>query len=147
MRLGVEGPESVADHSRGLAWLVLALCPPSLERGRALAIAVVHDLAEARTGDITPHDGVPAARKATAEREALADLVAPLPGAAELRALREEYATRSTPEGRFVKACDKLEMALQAARYRSAQGIDTAEFVASALVTLGEDELGWLARG
>ena len=58
VRAGVRHPESVAAHSWGVAWLVLVLCPPALDRGRALAIAVAHDLPEVTVGDITPHDGV-----------------------------------------------------------------------------------------
>ena len=146
LRVGVAEPESVAAHSWGVAWLVLALCPEGVDRGRALAIAVVHDLAEARVGDITPHDGVAADAKSAAERAALGELVAPLATAPELQALWEEYETASTPEGRFVKACDKLDMALQAERYRRGQGVDTAEFVTSALSALDDHLLRALAN-
>ena len=34
VRAGVQHPESVAAHSWGVAWLVLALCPAELDRGR-----------------------------------------------------------------------------------------------------------------
>ncbi|MCB9742496.1 MAG: HD domain-containing protein [Alphaproteobacteria bacterium] len=132
VRVGVPAPESVASHSWGVAWLVLALCPPGLDRGRALAIAVLHDLAEVRVGDITPHDGVPEALKHAREAEAMRGLLAPLPGGEELMALWQEYG--ESPEGRFVKACDKLDMALQAARY--AETADTREFIDAALAKL-----------
>ena len=145
LRVGVDSPESVAAHSWGVAWLVLALCPPELDRGRALAIAVVHDLAEARVGDITPHDGVDAATKTRLETAALAAMTAPLANAAELQQLWADYETGATAEGRFVKACDKLDMALQAAAYQADLGVDTEEFVASALAGLGEAEIAALA--
>lgn len=147
VRIGVERPESVAAHSWGVAWLVLVLCPEELDRGRALAIAVAHDLAEVRTGDIMPSDGVDPAEKSAREAAALADLVAPLGRAAELCDLQREYGLGSTAEGRFVKACDKLDMALQAERYRRDQGADTAEFVESALARLADAELRLLAQG
>jgi putative hydrolase of HD superfamily len=147
LRAGVTDPESVAAHSWGVAWLVLVLCPPDLDRGRALAIAVLHDLAEVRTGDITPHDDVAAEDKRQRERAAFDDLVAPLAKGDELAVLWREYDEASSPEGRFVKACDKLDMALQAHRYRLDQGIDTAEFVASALGALDDATLADLARG
>lgn len=140
LRVGVAAPESVAAHSWGVAWLVLALCPPGLDRGRALAIAVLHDLAEVRVGDITPHDGVPKAEKRRLEETAFADLVAPLPGRDDLYALWREYEEASTPEGRFVKACDKLDLALQAAAY-SAAGAHTGELLASALAALDDEGL------
>ena len=139
-RVGVQSPESVAAHSWGVAWLVLALCPPQLDRGRALAIAILHDLAEVRVGDLTPQDGVPKAEKARREREALVGMVAALPNAEALTALAEEYGV--SPEGRLVKALDKLDMLLQARRYSEAQGVNTEEFVASALAALDEEWVG-----
>lgn len=139
VRAGVSSPESVAAHSWGVAWLVLVLCPSGLDRGRALAMAVIHDLAEARTGDITPHDGIDADVKHDLELEALESLLGKLPGAGELRGLWLEFEERRTPEGRFVRACDKLDMALQARRYAAEQSIDPGEFVRSALASLDDE--------
>ena len=143
-RVGIERPESVAAHSWGVAWLVLALCPPGIDRGRALAIAVLHDLAEVRIGDLTPHDAVAPADKSRAELEALSDMVAPLAAGEEMVALWRELEEGSSPEGRLVKACDKLDMALQAQRYRR-RGVDTSEFVDSALTALAALGAGELA--
>jgi len=138
LRVGVASPESVAAHSHGVAWLVLVLCPAGVDRGRALALAILHDLAEAHVGDITPHDGVPRAEKRRREEAAMRALLAPLPAADELLALWLEYEDGSTPEGRFVKACDKLDMGLQARRYATS-GADTAEILASAREGLEAD--------
>lgn len=142
VRVGVPQPESVAAHSWGVAWLVLALCPPGLDRGRALAIAVLHDLAEVRVGDITPHDGVDRAQKHTQERAALVELLRPLPDPEGLVALWDEYG--HSPEGRFVRACDKLDMALQAAATATPER-PLQEFVASALQSLDPGLLRQLA--
>ncbi len=148
LRVGVEEAESVAAHSWGVAWLVLALCPATLDRGRALAIAVVHDLAEVRVGDITPHDGVPADEKRARELAAMQGMLAPLgERGRELTALWREYEDGSTPEGRFVKACDKLDMALQASRYQAAQAVETGDFIRSALARLEPGVLRALAAG
>jgi 5'-deoxynucleotidase YfbR-like HD superfamily hydrolase len=130
-----------------VAWLVLVLCPPELDRGRALAIAILHDLPEVRTGDITPNDGVPDELKSTAERLALDGLLEGLSCAPELRSLWLEYQQANSPEGRFVKACDKLDMALQAQRYSAAQGLPLSEFVTSALASLAPGRLRILAGG
>ncbi len=140
VRVGVRDPESVAAHSWGVAFLVLALCPAGVDRGRALAIATLHDLAEVRVGDVTPEDGVPPQRKEAMEEEALRGLTASLPHAGELQALADEYRRGSTPEGRFVRACDKLDMALQAGWYEARQGLTLDEFLDSALDRL-EDPL------
>jgi putative hydrolase of HD superfamily len=141
VRAGVEGVESVAAHSWGVAWLVLALCPEHLDLERALSMAVVHDLAEIRTGDLTPHDGVAAEAKLSAEQKALGDLVRVLPRQRALVELWQECEGGTTPEGRFVKDCDRLDMALQAERYATEQGIDTREFVASALAAVRDPSL------
>lgn len=147
LRVGVARPESVAAHTWGLCWLVLALCPPHLDRGRALAIATLHDLAEATVGDITPHDGIDKADKQRREAEALRALVAPLPDAAALEALWWDYEEGHTPEGRWVKALDKLDMALQAADYAASDGIEPSEFIDSALARLEDPLLRALAAG
>ena len=145
LRAGVAEPESVAAHSWGVAWLVLVLCPDGIDRGRALAIAVLHDLAEARIGDITPHDGISHEEKQRREREAMTAMTASLGD--ELMSLWLEYEEASTPEGRFVKACDKLDMALQAHRYRARDAVDTRSFVDSALRAIDVETLAALAAG
>lgn len=142
LRVGVQAPESVAAHSWGVAWLVANLCPAELDREKALVIALVHDLAEVRVGDITPHDGLAPDEKDRLEREAFHALVQPMPNADELRQAFADYGR--TPEGRFVKACDKLDMALQAHVYAN-DGVDTEEFIASALRRL-QGELADLAQ-
>lgn len=146
LRVGVERPESVAAHTWGLCWLVCALCPPELDRGVALAIATVHDLAEARVGDLTPHDGVDKAEKRRREQAAIEAMLAPLPTGAELLERWWDYELGRTAEGRWVKALDKLDMALQAAIYADG-GRSTGEFVDSALRALADDTLRALARG
>jgi len=146
LRVGVERPESVAAHTWGLCWLVCALCPPELDRGVALAIATVHDLAEARVGDLTPFDRVDKAEKRRREADALRAMLAPLPAAAELEARWWDYELGRTPEGRWVKALDKLDMALQASIYAD-DGVETREFVDSALAALDDETLRTLAEG
>lgn len=143
VREGVQQPESVAAHSWGVAWLVLVLCPPHLNREQALAIAIVHDLAEVRVGDITPHDGVSASDKAQRESAAFSALNAGLP--VDLMPWVSAYG--QSPEGRFVKACDKLDMALQAQRYGAEQGLALQEFIDSALAKLPPGLLRQLAAG
>jgi putative hydrolase of HD superfamily len=118
LRLGVESPESVAAHSWGVAWLVSALCPSSVDRGHAIEMAVVHDLAEVRVGDITPFDGVSKQEKEQKERAAIEGIAAPL-GFAGVRVvgLWEEFEAQASPEAKFVRLCDKLDMALQSLVY------------------------------
>jgi putative hydrolase of HD superfamily len=129
VRAGVTAPESVAAHSWGVAWLVLVLLPRELNRERALTYALLHDLPEVRTGDITPHDGVSPEAKALAEAQAMRDILAALPRAEELSALWTAYELQDDEEARFVRQLDRLDMAVQALCYADA---DRSEFLASA---------------
>ncbi len=115
VRVGVASPESVAAHAWGVAWLVLRFLPSTLDLGRALAYAVLHDLPEVRVGDITPYDGVTVAQKHAREASAMAELLAPLP--AHLRARWEAYEAQADDEARFVRQLDRLDMAIQAVAY------------------------------
>ena len=147
IRHGIGSPESVAAHSWGVSWLVLVLCPPELDRHRALAMAILHDLPEVRCGDITPHDAISREEKDRLERDALRGLLEGSPRQDELSGAWEEYQSADTAEARFVKACDKLDMALQAERY-SLTHPETSlqEFVDSALSKLQDSELAGLIQ-
>lgn len=130
IRRGVDAPESVASHSWGVAWLVVVLLPPELDRGRALTYAAIHDLAEVRVGDITPHDGVEPAEKHAREEAAMNGLTARLP--AGIREAWASYEAGADAEARFVRELDRLDMALQAVAYRDRLGEGAAEFLRSA---------------
>lgn len=137
--------ESVADHSlltALVAWIV-ALDDPALDATRVLKLAVIHDVAEAVVGDIPPYapEDIPdrndiealraffsvrriaspeaEAAKHRTEEQAAQEIFAHLPehARAEIRALWDEYESRSSPEARFVKDVDQLEAFLQARRY------------------------------
>ncbi len=56
-------------------------------------------------------------------------------------ALFEEYEAGETPESKFVKYLDKLDMALMARIYEDSQGLDLSEFIASAREVIGETHL------
>ncbi len=134
-RVGVEAPESVASHTWGVALLALVLAPPELNRARIVEYALVHDLAEVRTGDITPHDAIPRAVKQAREAEAMRAICADLPRGAELLACWRRYEARADAEARFVAELDRLDMALQAAAYvrRGAlRAADAGQFLDSA---------------
>lgn len=127
---GVAGGESVAEHSFHLALIVLLLAPrePGLDRGRALELALVHDLAEVRVGDLprTAARYFPADAKHAAERAALAEMLAP--AGAEPLARYEEYERGESREARFVKACDKLQLMIKVALYQAWGHAGLAEF-------------------
>ncbi|TKX53905.1 HD family hydrolase [Halorubrum sp. SP3] len=143
---GVDDPESVAAHSWGVAYLVVALGDrfrgglPSVDLDRALRLAVVHDVAEAETGDVATRaadvadrgddatrpdstaDAVDREAKVAAERDAIRDLAGPLPE--RLRDAWEAYEARESPEAILVKECDLLDTCLQAVVYERGDRYD-----------------------
>ncbi len=139
VRKGVPRPESVAAHSWGVAWLVIVLAPPHLDRARALTYAVLHDLAEATVGDLTPHDGVPAHEKARRESNAIAAMTASLPD--HVAAAWHAYEAQADDEARFVRQLDRLDMALQATAYAARGQPGMPEFLASAAAAITDPAL------
>jgi len=73
--------ESVADHSFRMA-AFLAFSAEAIDPGanvsHCIRMALVHDVAEAVCGDITPSDGMSDKAKATLERAALMQIAEPL---------------------------------------------------------------------
>jgi putative hydrolase of HD superfamily len=130
VRVGVTQPEDVAAHSWGVAFLVLTLLPPELNRGLALSYAVIHDLPEVRAGDITPVDGVAAEEKAQREARAMDGLGAHLP--AHVGALWHAYEAQADAEAQFVRQLDRLDMAIRALRHHRAGHPGMRDFVESA---------------
>jgi putative hydrolase of HD superfamily len=141
-----EAAESVADHSFRvalLAWVAAGL-DPTLVRSRVLILALIHDLAEAVTGDQTPYSAEAAAAVSTEGRDAFlnlrhipdeerraAKLAAeaaaivemtrhlPEPIRSEFAALWRELEEKSTAEALFVKQADRLETYLQSIEYKA----------------------------
>jgi 5'-deoxynucleotidase YfbR-like HD superfamily hydrolase len=89
---------------------------------KMIRLALIHDLAEARVGDLTPADRVSSAEKRERERIAFAEIVEPLPEGRVLDDLWREYEAGASPEARVVRQLDKLEMALQALEYERQYG-------------------------
>lgn len=116
---GVAQPESLSEHGYHVAFLAwaLALDEPGLDRLRVLELALVHDLAEVRMGDLPAPSGryLPRHQKAAGELAAAVEILAPLgSGASDLLA---EYQAAETIEAKFVVACDKLQLLLKSTTY------------------------------
>lgn len=124
---GVASPESVAAHSHGVALvalLLLEIVPQPLDRARALAMAVLHDLPESVTGDLSLGASrlLPAGAKRAAEERALRELLEGTPCAESWLALWRELEDRHTPESRLVRDADRLDLLLQALVYERTTG-------------------------
>ncbi|KAJ0744649.1 putative HD/PDEase domain, 5'-deoxynucleotidase YfbR/HDDC2 [Helianthus annuus] len=131
----VAGPESIADHMYRMGLMALiANDTPGVNRDKCIKMAIVHDIAEAIVGDITPSDGVPKAEKSRREKEAIDQMCKLLgggPRAEEIHELWMEYEENSTTEAKVVKDFDKIEMILQALEYENEQNKDLEEFFES----------------
>ena len=127
---GVPDGESVSEHSWHVAFLVWTLAReiPEVNTLRAIELALVHDVAEVRFGDLprTAARYLPDGAKHQAEAEAIAELLAPL--GLDATELHAEYQAASTPEARLVKACDKLQLMLKVAVYERWGEGSLAEF-------------------
>ena len=127
-RSGLHNVESVAGHSWGVAFLAMQICPPELDRLRILEMAICHDVAEVRIGDITPHDNITAEEKVRIETEAMLDLSKGFPEGNRMLELYREYESGDTEEAKFLKLCDKLDMAFQSYVYQSRTDHDLRNF-------------------
>lgn len=133
---GVDKPESIADHMyrMSLMAMVAAKEMPGLDQNRCVKLALIHDLAEAIVGDITPNDPVSKEEKNKMESDAMAKIRAMLGdalGGEDMEALWHEYEDQVTDEAKLLKDLDKLEMIMQAGEYERAQGKDLSQFFES----------------
>lgn len=100
-------------------------------------MALVHDMAEALVGDITPVDGVAKHEKNRRESTTMDYLTKSLLGrvnggltAEGIRAIWQEYEDSKTLESKFVHDVDKIELLLQMVEYERThkQTLDLGEF-------------------
>ncbi len=129
-KAGIARPESVADHSYATSIITMALADADgrLDAGRAIRMALLHDLAECITGDITP-GRMSRDEKDALERKAMDSILDRLPE--PLRGtyddIWQEYLERKTPESILVHDADHLEMVLQAGRYADRMSAGTLD--------------------
>ena len=128
------GTESVAAHSFGVSVTAMLLADRCKARGvsldveKVLRIALLHDWAETRVGDMprtaTLYFGS-AARK-QAETAAFADIVNAVDADGSYATLYNDYERRESTEARLVKAADVLDLLIQvlALERAGARGLD-----------------------
>lgn len=124
---GVPNVESVAAHSYGVAYIALVLSEVVdgvLDRGRLLAMAILHDLPESVTGDITSPAWrlMPAGTKTGVESKVMKSLLDQTNYSAGWLALWEELQVNETAEAHLVHDADNLDLFLQALIYEEQTG-------------------------
>lgn len=120
--------ETDSSHSFKLAWLLMMIYPylkHEYNYTRLLELAIVHDIAEAETGDCPKavQRANPDAKKRKDEAELSAmqkyrDLL-PTELGGRVYDLWREYEDKKTPESRLVTALDKIDANLQANQHRN----------------------------
>lgn len=146
-REGVPDSESVADHSFGTALLCYVLADDfKVNKDKLIRMALVHDLAEAETGDIVSRRGTKIVcslkGKFQKEKEVMTKLFSKMKNKDEYVNLWLEFEEGKTREAILLKQIDKLEMVFQALEYE--KDIDASkldEFWEDARTTIKEPVL------
>ena len=120
--------ETDSSHSFKLAWLLMMIYPylkHKYDYTRLLELALVHDIAEAETGDCpkSVQRAHPEMKKLKDKQEAAAmqkyrDLL-PTELGDKIYNLWREYEDKKTPESRLVTALDKVDANLQANQHKN----------------------------
>ncbi len=134
---GVRDVESVADHSYGVAFIAMLLADLAQRQGlepnveKILRMALLHDLTEARTGDLpnTVKRYFDKGALHAADQRAADEILSGLGAIGEeYLLLWQEYEQRTSLEARIVKAADKLDLLLQAREYEKGGAQNLHEF-------------------
>ncbi len=144
--LGVQQPESVAEHSFRVGVVGIALAAlEGADPGRTSALCLTHDAHETRIGDV-PSVGRAYITSAAPEAvnahqtSAMPDVMMKV-----FQELTIEYEAGETTESRLAHDADKIETLLQAAEY-AARGFDTSAWRETSLAALRTDAGRQLAQ-
>ena len=116
--IGVNQPESVADHTFQTAFLCMIYADlENLDTLKMLRMALIHDLPEAIIGDLMPNQKTPETKEK--EETAIHYIFNLMPEVQRetFLAVWKEYKEGKSKEAKAVRQLDKVEMALQAAEY------------------------------
>lgn len=120
--------ENDAMHIFKLSFLVMLIAPylkSKVDYTKMLEMALVHDIAEGKTGDYTAANQIahPELKEEKQQRESIAikEIKATLPAPLDkkIHNLYQEYEKKETLEAKIVSALDKLEANLQANQYNN----------------------------
>lgn len=119
-KLGIERPESVADHSYSLTTMAMVLSDMlELNTEKIMKMSLLHDLAETIVGDLTPDD-ISLDEKIKLENKAMVNILSNFNPILEEKYMKiwNEFQEKKSNEATLVHESDKLEMAFQAINYQ-----------------------------
>jgi putative hydrolase of HD superfamily len=138
VRSGVDDAESVADHMFRMAWMAMSIGQDvqGVDVQKAIKMALVHDLAEAKVGDLVivgekeRQDKITKAEKAKMELEVMTNISQEVGGdfGKEVLDLFNEFEAQETPTAKFLGDLDKLEMIIQCEEYEVEQNMCMPSF-------------------
>ena len=133
------GRESVAEHVLRTVYTGYALCKlnPSLDELRVLKMCVLHDLPEARTGDM---NYVNKKYVRVDEAKAVRELTESLSFGEDIRQAIDEFNAKETPESRIARDADQIALILQLKEYGDLGNKYSEEWIEYALKRLCTEE-------
>ncbi len=138
------GSESVAEHILRTIFIGYTLCKleSGVDEARVLKLCLVHDLPEARTGDM---NYVNKKYVTVDERKAVEELAATLPFGDEIRNAIDEFNEKKTKESLLARDADQLALILQLKEYGDLGNKYSKEWIAFAVKRLCTDSAKKLA--
>ncbi|MFP4609089.1 MAG: HD domain-containing protein [Candidatus Natronoplasma sp.] len=141
-RVGVANPESVADHSYRCAVIGWVLGEElDLDTKKLIKLLLIHDVPEAKIGDLTPYDVPCKEEKTDLEKRALVELLeeSGVKEKEDIVSLWKEFESGESKEAEIARDIDKFEMILQAVEYKEKK--EHAEKDFSEFITMGKKEI------
>jgi putative hydrolase of HD superfamily len=106
------GRESIAEHSFTMAFicLIMSKLDTDIDGAKLMAMALLHDIPEARTGDL---NYVQKKYTQVNEAKAISHLIKPLPFGKDIKSLIEEFNLGETREAKLARDADQLSFVLE----------------------------------
>ena len=120
-KIGIEHPESVADHSFSAAIMAMVFSDlKKLDTEKMLKMALLHDLSESITGDFTPEE-ISKNDKKEIENQTMNEILSKLPLeiSNEYEKIWNEFQDGTSKESTLMHEIDRLEMAIQSLKYNA----------------------------